>query len=139
MEPHSRPSSTRNGTLRFPQALLLLLRTAIAGPTSDRVTQTDTVPSNIKESAYCLLQLFNPFVVSGGRWTLSSVGMVELTALCGIGSALYLWNKRNGRGSVEAQHAIDVTAGKSFFEHWRDVDLRSRGMDIQLLANANAF
>jgi hypothetical protein len=139
MEPHSRPSSTQNGTLRLPQALLLLLRTAIAGPTSDRVTQTDTATSNIKESAYRLLQLLNPFVVSGGRWTLSFVGMVELTALCGIGSALCLWNKRNGRGSVDAQHAIDAMAGKSFSENWRDVDLRSRGMDIQHLANANAL
>ena len=40
MEPHSRPGSSHNGTLRLPQALVLLLRTTLAGPTSDPVTQT---------------------------------------------------------------------------------------------------
>jgi hypothetical protein len=130
MKPHSRPCSTHNGTLRLPQALLLLLRTAIAGPTSDRVTQTETDRAlrdgqNIKKSAHRLIQLLNPFVVSGGWPTLNSVGMVEL-ALCGIGSVLWLWSKRNGNGSVDAQHAIDAAAGEFLSGIWR-----SRGVDIQ--------
>jgi hypothetical protein len=131
MKPHSRPCSTHNGTLRLPQALLLLLRTAIAGPTSDRVTQTETDRAlrdgqNIKKSAHRLIQLLNPFVVSGGWPTLNSVGMVEL-ALCGIGSVLWLWSKRNGNGSaVDAQHAIDAAAGELLSGNWR-----SRGVDIQ--------
>ena len=121
MEPHSRLSSSQNGTLRLPQALLLLLKTAIPGPTSDRVTQTDSDlalrhGSNIKQSAYRLIQLFNPFVVSEDWLRINFVGMVRLTALCGIGSALWIWRKQSGNGrAVDAQPVFDAAVGE--FKH----------------------
>jgi hypothetical protein len=129
MEPHSRPCSSQNGTLRLPQALVLLLRTALAGPTSDRVTQTVTDPDlalwkNIKNSAYRLVSLINPFVVSDA-WLISTiVGMVKLAAICGIGSTLWLWSKRNEKkraasSSVDPQHAEAV--GKKAPEDLRHV------------------
>ncbi|RAR09303.1 dual specificity phosphatase [Stemphylium lycopersici] len=119
MEPHSRSCSSQNGTLRLPQALLLLLRTAIAGPPSHRVTQTDSDlahwnGTNINKSAYHLVYLLNPFVVSEGKWTLTSVGMVKLTALCGIGSVLWIWSRRNGKKrSGETPHASDAAADEA--------------------------
>jgi hypothetical protein len=102
MEPHSRPCSSHNGTLRLPQALVWLLRTALAGPTSDRVTQTDIGPDlarrgNIKNSAYRLLSFLNPFVASDCWVTSTLVGMVKLAALCGLGSTLWLWSKRKDK------------------------------------------
>jgi hypothetical protein len=103
MEPHSRPCSSQNGTLRLPQALVLLLRTALAGPTSDRVTQTVThlAPGeNIKNAADRLISLVNPFVVSDSWLTSTFVGMVKLAAICGIGSALWTWSKRNDKGKA---------------------------------------
>jgi hypothetical protein len=116
MEPHSRPCSSHNGTLRLPQALVLLLKTALAGPSSAQVTQAVTDPSrwgNIKNSAYRLVSLINPFVVSDGWVTLTLVGMVKLTALCGIGSAVWLWSKKSDKGkaaplSANSQHAEAV-------------------------------
>jgi hypothetical protein len=121
MEPHSRPCSSHNGTLRLPQALVLLLRTALAWPTSDRVTQTVTHPGlalwqNIKNSAYRLVSFINPFVASDRWFFLTLVGMVKLAAFCGIGSTLWLWSKRNDKGkpappSMDPQHAEAV--GKS--------------------------
>lgn len=113
MEPHSRPCSSHNGTLRLPQALVLLLKSAFAGPTSAQVTQAVTDPNrpgNIKNSAYRLVSVLNPFVVSDGWVTLTLVGMVKLTACCGIGSAIWLWSKRNNRSrtgpfSADAQRA----------------------------------
>ncbi|KAF1940113.1 hypothetical protein EJ02DRAFT_239078 [Clathrospora elynae] len=112
MEPHSRPCSPQNGTLRLPQALLLLLRTVWAGPTSDRVTQTGlALWQNIRNRAYRLVVFINPFAVSDGWTTSITVGMVKLTALCGIGSALWIWSKRTGKGNaVDAQHAPDDAA-----------------------------
>jgi hypothetical protein len=116
MEPHSRPCSSHNGTLRFPQALVLLLRTALAGPTSGPVTQTVTdhpLWGIIKNSAYRLVFFINPFVVSD-NWLISTfVGMVKLTAICGIGSALWKWSKRNDKGkavpsSEDSEHAKAV-------------------------------
>ncbi|KAF1846207.1 uncharacterized protein K460DRAFT_339215 [Cucurbitaria berberidis CBS 394.84] len=111
MEPHSRPCSSRNGTLRLPLALVWLLRTVLAGPTSDQVTQTVAdlaLWQNIKKTADRLLHLINPFVASGDLTTSISVGMVKLTALCGIGSALWFWSGRNGKDkAVGSQHASD--------------------------------
>lgn len=101
MEPHSRPCSSQNGTLRFPQALVLLLTTCLAGPTSDRVTQTDTGPALvdiIRNSAHHLFCLFNPFVVNDNLQSSLFVGMVKLTAVCGLGSAFWLWSKRDKKG-----------------------------------------
>ena len=138
MEPHSRPGPTQNGTLR-------LLRTAIAGLTSDRVTQTDSDlalwhSQNIKKSAYRLIRFLNPFLVRGGRWTLSFVGMVELTALCGIGSALWLWRKRNGKGKViDVPFAIDAATGELLLKYWRGFDFRSRGGNICISSSTNAL
>jgi hypothetical protein len=119
MEPHSRPCSSHNGTLRLPQALVLLLRTALAGPTSDRVTQTVPHPGcallsqNIKNLAHRLASLINPFVASDRWFFLTLVGMVKLAAFCGIASTLWLWSKRNDKGrptspSMDPQHAEAV-------------------------------
>ena len=128
MEPHSRPCSSHGSTLRLPQALVLLLQTALAGPSSDhRVTQTDSnlgLWPAIKNAAYRLISLVNPFLVSNGRWTLTFVGMVKLAAICGIGSALWLWSKRNDKGkaatsSAETQHADAV--GKRAPGHRRQI------------------
>ncbi|KAF1833862.1 hypothetical protein BDW02DRAFT_569607 [Decorospora gaudefroyi] len=117
MKRYSRPCSTQHGTLRLPQALLLLLNTAIAGPTSDRGTQTDAARlasshwQNINKSDYRLLQLLNLFAVSGSGLKSISVGMVKLTALCGIASVLWLWSKRNEKGKAgEAQDWLDAAA-----------------------------
>jgi hypothetical protein len=108
MEPHSRPCSSHNGTLRFPQALVLLLSTALAGPTSDPVTQTATrlaFCQNIKNSAYRLISLVNPFVVSDNWLTSTFVGMVKLLAICGIGSACWYWSKRSDKGRAASSAA----------------------------------
>jgi hypothetical protein len=127
MEPHSRPCSSQNGTLRLPQALVLLLRTALAGPTSDRVTQTVThlAPGqNIKNAADRLISLVNPFVVSGSWLTSTFVGMVKLAAICGIGSALWTWSKKNDKGKVapsSAPHQHAEAVGKKAPSHLRHV------------------
>ncbi|KAH8723819.1 hypothetical protein GQ44DRAFT_655963 [Phaeosphaeriaceae sp. PMI808] len=103
MEPHSRPCLSHNGTLRFPQALILLLSTAFASPTNDRVTQTVSDLASwqsIKNSAYHLVSLINYFVVSDDWKTSTFVGMVKLTAICGLGSALWVWSRRSDKGEV---------------------------------------
>ncbi|KAG9381159.1 dual specificity phosphatase [Pyrenophora tritici-repentis] len=88
----------------------------MARSTSDRVTQTDSDLASwylrdIKSTTYHLIQLFNPFVFSQGRWTLSFVGMIKLTALCGIASVLWIWNKPSGKGkAVDPQHTSDTAA-----------------------------
>ncbi|KAH7092556.1 hypothetical protein FB567DRAFT_517429 [Paraphoma chrysanthemicola] len=112
MEPHSRPGSSHNGTLRLPQALVLLLRSALAGPTSDPVTQTadPALWPDIKNTAYHLVSFINPFVVSDNLPFSTFVGMVKLAAFCGIGSVFWLWSKQNQNGKVvssseESQHA----------------------------------
>ena len=115
MEPHTRPCSTQIGTLRLSQALLLLLPTVIAGPSSARVTQTDSGVvrwQNIKNSAYRLLNLLNPFEACGDKTTAIIVGMVKATALCGIGSALWLWTHRKKKGDHVGQQPPDPSLGK---------------------------
>lgn len=117
MEPHSRPCSSPNGTLRLPLALVLLLKTVFAGPTSGQVTQT--VPDlarwqDIKNTPYHLLQLINPFAVRGDWTTSISVGMVKLTALCGIGSALWVWSRQGKAKTISSRNASDAAAGKMF-------------------------
>lgn len=114
MEPHSRPCSSHNGTLRLLQAVVLLLKSAFAGPTSNlnSVTQTDTSPAlcqNIRDFAYRLLFFINPFVISDD-WLTAFVGMVKLTAICGVGSALWLRSKQIREekavsSPVDTQHA----------------------------------
>lgn len=109
MEPHSRPCSSHNGTLRLPQALVLLLKSALAGPTSNPVTQTVASPArwqSIKNSAYRLAFFINPFDVSGDWFSALFVGMVKLTVICGFGSALWLWTRRDRKGKV-ASSTVD--------------------------------
>lgn len=115
MEPHSRPCSSQNGTLRLPQALLLLLSTVLAGPTRDPVTQTDSLPLwlVIRNTAYRLFALLNPFSVTGHWTTTISVGMVKLTALCGIGSAFWLWSNRKRNATVaDLEEDSELTNGE---------------------------
>lgn len=109
MEPHSRPYPSHDGTLRLPQALVLLLKSALAGPTSNSVTQTVAGPArwqSIKNLSYRLALFINPFVVSGDWFSSLLVGMVKLTVICGFGSALWLWARRNRKGKV-ASSTVD--------------------------------
>ncbi|KAI8932453.1 hypothetical protein NX059_010639 [Plenodomus lindquistii] len=112
MEPHSRPCPTQNGTLRFPQALLLFLRTVLAGPAPDRVSQTGTHLAHwpdIRNLAYRLIRLLNPFAFSDNYSNSNAaVGMVKLVAVCGIGSALWLWSNQRRKASLsDSQHQSD--------------------------------
>jgi hypothetical protein len=116
MEPHSRLGSSQNGTLRLPQALVLLLSTALARPVCASVTQTDTgaaIWKNIRNSIDRLVWLLNPFTDPGDLGSAPIVGMVRLTAWCGIGSAIWWWSRRdaNASSSLDPQHADAV--GKS--------------------------
>ncbi|KAI4906782.1 hypothetical protein J4E90_010242 [Alternaria incomplexa] len=111
MEPHSRPGLFRNGTLRLPQAPL-------AASPSDPVTQTASdlnlwYGHSIKQSALRLLRLLNPFVVSGDRLTLTFVGMLQLTALCGFGSVLWYRSKGNKGTAINTQHVSDTAADEA--------------------------
>lgn len=82
--------------LRLPHALLLFLRTALAGPHPDCMPQSDTLTlwPAIKILAYRLLRLLNPFLPCDTSTSSTAVGMVKLAAVCGIGSALWLWGHR---------------------------------------------
>ena len=117
MEPHSRSLSSQNGTLRLPQALILLLRSALAQSANDQGTQSlADLPlwDSIRLSAYRLILFINPFVTRGNVVTLFIVGMVGLTALCGF--AYWVWNRQSRRGriapSINSQHVEDATEGK---------------------------
>ena len=119
MDSYSRLWSSQNGTLRLPQALILLLRTALAGPANDQGTQalTDLSPwPSIKNSTLHLASLLNPFVARADFTTSLFVGMVKLTALCGIGSAYWFWAERNKKGSaapsISSQNVSDSVDGK---------------------------
>ncbi|KAF1968028.1 hypothetical protein BU23DRAFT_592332 [Bimuria novae-zelandiae CBS 107.79] len=130
MEPHSHPLLSQNGTRRLPQTLLLLLRTCLAGPSNHPgpVAYTDTsFWQSIRRSVVNFICLLNPFSRSGDSTKLTWVGMVELTALCGFGSALWIWSKRNGKGKRVASsdgsiHATDAAEdGELFPSTSRDV------------------
>ncbi|KAF2124395.1 hypothetical protein P153DRAFT_426442 [Dothidotthia symphoricarpi CBS 119687] len=116
MEPYSLSWSSQNGTLRFPQALIQLLRTWLAGPTHDQESQTTTdftFWQTIRNTASHLISLLNPFVYRGDLITSTVVGMVKLTALCGIGSALWIGAQRSKRKesalpAVDSQHMSDT-------------------------------
>ncbi|PSN64965.1 hypothetical protein BS50DRAFT_555245 [Corynespora cassiicola Philippines] len=93
MEPHSHRRSIENGTLRLPQALVLLLRSCLAGSSDHAVTQAEPTPTplwqSIRKSLLLLVSSLNPFV-DRGHWTSTTiVGMVKLTALCGLGTVLW--------------------------------------------------
>lgn len=102
MEPHSRQ---HHGTLQLPQALILLLRTCLAKPSNDTVTRayTDLLTTFCLQSIKSLLsRLFSsiiPFVDRGSDTDSTFVGMVKLTALCGIGTAFWTWSKRRNKTS----------------------------------------
>lgn len=117
MEPHSRFSPSQDGTLRLPQALILLLKTALAQSANDQGTQglADlTLWDTIRLSTYRLIIFINPFVNRGNFLTSAVVGMVELTALCG--SAYWVWNRQSKKGkiapSINSQQVEDATEGK---------------------------
>lgn len=123
MGPHSHPLLSQNGSRRLPQTLVLLLRTCLAGPSnlSDPEAHTDlSIWQSIRHSLVNLAYLLNPFDRREPGPALTLVGMVKLTALCGIGSALWIWSKRNRKGKVPASldgstHATEASdVGKSF-------------------------
>ena len=122
MEPHSHPSTSHNGTRLLPQTLLLLLRTCLAGPSNhpDPVAYTDlSAAPSIRRPVVDFLCLLNPFARRGDSLSLTWVGMLKLTALCGIGSALWIWSKPDKKGKRAASlegstHAADAAdVGKS--------------------------
>lgn len=103
MESYSHPTSY--GTWRsLPQTFLLLLRTCLAASPDRTVAQSHTGPSSIfeciKAFAYRLLINLNPFVRQGTWTSTTFVGMVKLTAICSIGSSLWIWSKRNRKSRV---------------------------------------
>ena len=117
MEPHSRSLSSQNGTLRLPQALILLLKSALAQSANDQGAQSlADVPlwDTIRLSVYRLVLLMNPFVDRGNVITSAIVGMVKFTALCG--SAYWVWDRQSKKGkiapSINSQHVEDATEGK---------------------------
>lgn len=123
MEPHSHFLLSRNGSRRLPQTLVLLLKTCLAGPSDhpDPVPHTDlSFSQSIRRSVVNVFWLLIPFDRRGDSPFLTLVGMVKLTALCGIGSALWLWSKPNRKGkrpasldgSTSATETSDV--GKSY-------------------------
>ncbi|KAF3038687.1 hypothetical protein E8E12_008262 [Didymella heteroderae] len=114
MEPYSRSLSSQNGTLRLPQALILLLKSALAQSANDQGTQSLadlTLWDSIRLSVYRLILLINPFVNRGNVFTSAIVGMVKLTALCG--SAYWVWDQQSKKGkiapSINSQHVEDAT------------------------------
>ena len=121
MEPHSRLVPPQNGTFGLPQALICLLRTCLVGLSGDSATQADTdlsIRRAIRDSGRGVLLLLNPFVHYSSRTTSTLVGMVKLTALCGIG--YWAWTKRSNKGknvvapdgtSNQGRNVVD--AGKS--------------------------
>lgn len=112
MESYSHPRF--RGTLRsLPQTLLLLIRTCLAASPNDAVTPSHTDLSSlsecIKAAVYRLFIVLNPFVSRETRTATTLVGMVKLTAICGIGSTLWIWSKRNKKskppGSSDGSNA----------------------------------
>ncbi|KAF2469039.1 uncharacterized protein BDR25DRAFT_289205 [Lindgomyces ingoldianus] len=97
MEPHSR---RRHGTLLLPQALILFLRSCFADSPGLAVTQSHTdIPysgwwETIKRRLFQRLLHVLSFIDS--RESIF-VGMVKLTAICGIGigSALWIWSNHS--------------------------------------------
>ena len=95
---HSRPRFP--GTLRsLPNALPLLLRTCLAASPVHAVTQSHAHFSSLAEcinACWLRLLVVTNFLVPQRAWQATTlVGMLELTAVCGIGSALWVWSKRS--------------------------------------------
>ncbi|KAF2654966.1 hypothetical protein K491DRAFT_630828 [Lophiostoma macrostomum CBS 122681] len=98
MEPHSHG---HHGTLQFPQAVVLALKDSFVSASEKAVTPTytDVSPSllsgRIKSSLRRLLVRLIPFAHRGDSsfGTYVVVGMVHLTAICGLGTVLWKWGK----------------------------------------------
>jgi cytochrome bd-type quinol oxidase subunit 2 len=122
MEPHSCLVPPQNGTFSLPQALICLLRTCFAGLSGDAATQADTdfsLGRVIRDSGRLLLLIINPFTHHQNRTTTTLVGMVKLTALCGIG--YWAWTERSKKGKIAtitdgSNHGLDMVGiGKSSY------------------------
>ncbi|KAL5414824.1 hypothetical protein PMIN03_002959 [Paraphaeosphaeria minitans] len=117
MEPHSHSFLSHHGSCRLPQTLVLLLKTSLAGPSDrpDSVAQIDlSFCQSIRRSVVNLVGLLNPLDRRGEGSFLTLVGMVKLTALCGIGSALWIWSKRNRKGKTPASSDGSTHAAEAF-------------------------
>ncbi|ORY13971.1 hypothetical protein BCR34DRAFT_250029 [Clohesyomyces aquaticus] len=106
MEPHS---SRRHGTFSFPQALLLFLTSCFADSPGHTVSQSHTgspPDSPWRETIKLLLnqRLLRIFPFIDTRESVF-VGMVKLTAICGIGigSTLWIWSNNNKKGKSSAR------------------------------------
>lgn len=119
MEPHSSPAPARNDTFRLPQALVCLLKECFAGLPSSQSTLAGFLSSAwvvIKRSVISAILIINPFAYCRNRSTTIVVGMVKLTALCGIG----LWicskcgrkSKASGAADISSSREATVDAGK---------------------------
>jgi hypothetical protein len=110
--------SSRNGTFGFPQAIICLLRTCLAGESGDFADTDFSTTRLIKDCGRLSLILINPFVCHRNHTTTTLVGMVKLTALCGIG--YWAWTKRTQHGKVavgvdgSSREPDVVDVGKSF-------------------------
>ncbi|PVH98489.1 hypothetical protein DM02DRAFT_673349 [Periconia macrospinosa] len=113
MEPHyssPSPSAVHNGTFRFPQAIVRLLRNPFPGSIHPPQSHPDSDLTDlsifhlINNCARLLLRLVNPFASHNLALHPLSVGMVKTAALCGIGSlAFWLWkNQRVPKGEKQA-------------------------------------
>lgn len=108
MGPHSR---RQHGTFLLPQALVLLLSRlvkasdeAVTPSYTDLSTQLQLQLRRIKDSLCQLLPLLISFADRGDSTTSTwlFVGMVELTAICGVGSVLYQWSKHRNKKTSES-------------------------------------
>ncbi len=98
--------SIRNATLSVLWIVILLQKTALAQPSAaDQVRASLAAPPTwqaSKDLVYRILNVVNPFVGTK-YWSASLfVGMVKLTAVCGLGSAF--WFLRHEK-AFDAQHA----------------------------------
>jgi hypothetical protein len=126
MGPHSR---YHHGTFLLPQAVVLLLSRLVSA-SLEAVTPSYSYTDNsslfdfkrIKATLVHFLVRLTPFAGrvphKSSTWQLF-VGMVELTALCGIGSSLYLWSKHRNKtrlGSTDEKDLESIGDGRySFF------------------------
>ena len=120
MEPHSHG---QHGTLQFPQAVVLLLKSRLVSASEKAVTRTYTDVSaslhsgRIKSSLYRLLIRLIPFAHRGDSsfGTYVIVGMVQLTAICGLGTVLWKWSKPKSKtapGHSDGSASIFSSDGK---------------------------
>jgi hypothetical protein len=117
-------------TFRLPQALVLLLGSCLASSHHEAVTQPlapVSAPSGskrIKTALYHLGLRVIPFADRGysSTWFWLFVGMVKLTAFCGLGTALWIWSNPKDRKSLPSskdgrQDGGGTGEGKSAFAY----------------------